>query len=79
MFKMLKIFFLQKVQTGNSPFYGTVSVQLLEKWRHLVSPKTLLCFTVRIRVTLGLAEIRFRGQFFAILCGRILRTAPFRN
>jgi len=27
-------------------YYAT----LLEKWRHFVSPKTLLCFRVRIRV-----------------------------
>jgi len=25
----------------------SVSVHCLEKWRHIVSPKTLLCFRVR--------------------------------
>jgi len=27
-----------------------VSVHLIEKWRHFVSPKTLLCFGVRVWV-----------------------------
>jgi len=28
-----------------------VSLHLLEKWRHFVSPKTLLCFRVRVTIS----------------------------
>jgi len=31
-----------------------ISVHWLEKWCHFVSPKTLLCFRIRVRVGLGL-------------------------
>jgi len=32
---------------------GWVSVHFYEKWHHFVTPKTLLCFRVRVRVGLG--------------------------
>jgi len=54
-----------------------VSVHLLEKWRHFVSPKTFLRFRVRVRV-------RVRAVFqlkyvFCQTCFRASAVDPFYN
>jgi len=37
---------------------------LLEKWRHFISSKTLLCFRLGLWLGLGLAKMRFRSTHF---------------
>jgi len=58
--------------TVSTKGYRLVSnLYLLEKWRHFVSSKTLLCFRVRIRVRVSVTvkggcgyRIRFRSNTF---------------
>jgi len=65
-----------KIESWQSAFWMTlydtysVSVRLIEKWRHFVSPKTLLRFRVRfrvrVRVSAEVSVIRFRSNVFSI-------------
>jgi len=63
---------------NNWEHYKTVSVHLLKKWRHFVSPKILLCFRVTVKFRfgvgrLGLTETRFRSKVFSSKCSRSLQ------
>jgi len=52
-------------------FCDICPIYYIEKWRHFVSSKALLCFRVRvIELGLGLAEIRFRSNVFSSKCSR---------
>jgi len=58
----------QSTSNNQALFTGKmVSVHFPKKWRHFVSPKTLLCFRVW---GWGVAEIRFRSNVFSNKCSR---------
>jgi len=46
------------------------AVHFLEKLRYFVSPKTLLCLGLRLKLGLGLADVPFRSNVFSSKCSR---------